>query len=43
MAQALVNKVRSLGGTMTMEDLASYKGEWAEPVMTDYHGYSLAE
>jgi gamma-glutamyltranspeptidase / glutathione hydrolase len=42
-AQALVNKVRSLGGTMTMEDLANYKGEWAEPVMTDYHGYTLAE
>jgi len=42
-AQALVNKVRSLGGTMTMEDLANYKGEWQEPVMTDYHGYTLAE
>ena len=42
-AQALVNKVHALGGTMTMEDLASYKGEWAEPVMTDYHGYTLAE
>ena len=42
-AQTLVNKVRSLGGTMTMEDLANYKGEWAEPVMTDYHGYTLAE
>lgn len=42
-AQALVNKVRSLGGTMTMDDLANYKGEWQEPVMTDYHGYTLAE
>ena len=42
-AQALVNKVRSLGGTMTMEDLANYKGEWQEPVMSDYHGYTLAE
>ncbi|HXS06285.1 MAG TPA: gamma-glutamyltransferase family protein [Rhizomicrobium sp.] len=42
-AEALVKKVRALGGTMTMDDLASYKGEWQEPVMTDYHGYTLAE
>ena len=42
-AEALVKKVRSLGGTMTMEDLANYKGEWTEPVMTDYHGFTLAE
>lgn len=42
-AEALVKKVRALGGTMTVEDLANYKGEWAEPVMTDYHGYTLAE
>jgi gamma-glutamyltranspeptidase/glutathione hydrolase len=42
-AEALVKKVRSLGGTMTLEDLADYKGEWQEPVMTEYHGYTLAE
>ena len=42
-AQALVNKVRALGGTMTMDDLADYQGEWVEPVMSDYHGYTLAE
>jgi gamma-glutamyltranspeptidase / glutathione hydrolase len=42
-AQALVNKVRSLGGTMTMEDLANYKGEWVEPVSSEYHGYDLLE
>jgi gamma-glutamyltranspeptidase/glutathione hydrolase len=42
-AQALVNKVRALGGTMTMEDLANYKGEWDEPITSDYHGYTLAE
>jgi gamma-glutamyltranspeptidase/glutathione hydrolase len=42
-AQALVDKVRSLGGTMTMEDLAAYKGEWVEPVTSDYHGYQLME
>lgn len=42
-AQALVDKVRSLGGTMTMEDLANYKGEWGDPVASDYHGYTLLE
>jgi gamma-glutamyltranspeptidase/glutathione hydrolase len=42
-AQALVDKVRSLGGTMTMDDLANYKGEWVEPVTSDYHGYELME
>ena len=43
MAQAIVDKVHKLGGTMTMEDLANYQGEWMEPVMSDYHGYQLAE
>ncbi|HEY4276488.1 MAG TPA: gamma-glutamyltransferase family protein [Rhizomicrobium sp.] len=42
-AQALINKVHALGGTMTMDDLANYKGEWVEPVMSQYHGYTLAE
>lgn len=42
-AEALVKKVRALGGTMTMDDLANYKGEWVEPVMSEYHGYTLAE
>src|SRR5262249_14634032 len=32
-----------LGGTMTMEDLANYHGEWVEPARTQYHGYELLE
>ena len=39
----MVAKENALGGTMTMEDLADYKGEWVEPVMSDYHGFTLAE
>ena len=31
-AKAIVAKAKSLGGTMTMEDLADFKGEWVEPV-----------
>jgi gamma-glutamyltranspeptidase / glutathione hydrolase len=42
-AKAIVAKERALGGTMTLGDLAAYKGEWVEPVLTDYHGFTLAE
>ena len=36
-------KSAALGGTMTLEDLANYKGEWVEPAASDYRGYSLNE
>jgi gamma-glutamyltranspeptidase/glutathione hydrolase len=42
-AKAIVAKEQALGGTMTMQDLADYKGEWVEPVLSDYHGFTLAE
>lgn len=42
-ARAIVAKAKALGGTMTMEDLANYKGQWTEPVMSSYHGFTLAE
>ncbi len=42
-AKAIVAKEKALGGVMTMEDLAAYKGEWVEPVRSDYHGFTLAE
>ena len=32
-ASAIVAKSQALGGTMTLDDLASYKGEWVEPAM----------
>jgi gamma-glutamyltranspeptidase/glutathione hydrolase len=37
-AQAIVAKSNALGGTMTLEDLANYKGEWVTPASTTYHG-----
>ena len=40
-AQAIVNKSTRLGGTMTLEDLASYRGEWVTPATTNYHGYDV--
>ncbi len=42
-ARAIVAKEKKLGGLMTMQDLANYKGEWVEPVMSDYKGFTLAE
>jgi len=42
-ARAIVAKSNALGGTMTLADLASYRGEWVTPVTTRYHGYDLME
>jgi gamma-glutamyltranspeptidase/glutathione hydrolase len=42
-ARAVVAKSNALGGSMTMEDLANYKGEWVEPSRTEYHGYDILE
>jgi gamma-glutamyltranspeptidase / glutathione hydrolase len=42
-ARALVAKSRALGGTMTLDDLANYRGEWVEPVDTIYHGAHILE
>jgi gamma-glutamyltranspeptidase/glutathione hydrolase len=42
-ARALVAKSSTLGGSMTMEDLANYKGEWVEPARSRYHGYDILE
>jgi gamma-glutamyltranspeptidase / glutathione hydrolase len=42
-AHALVAKSQALGGTMTLEDLANYKGEWVEPARSRYHGYDILE
>lgn len=42
-AKAIVAKSTALGGTMTLEDLAGYRGEWVEPAKSDYHGFTLSE
>src|SRR6202011_4507498 len=42
-ARAIVAKSTALGGTMTLDDLASYKGQWVEPAESDYRGYALNE
>jgi gamma-glutamyltranspeptidase/glutathione hydrolase len=42
-ARAIVAKSTATGGTMTLEDLAAYHGEWAEPAASRYHGYDVYE
>jgi gamma-glutamyltranspeptidase/glutathione hydrolase len=42
-ARAIVAKSDALGGTMTMDDLANYTGEWVEAAVTNHHGYDVFE
>jgi gamma-glutamyltranspeptidase/glutathione hydrolase len=42
-ARAIVAKSQALGGSMTMDDLANYKGEFVEAATSSYHGYDLFE
>ena len=42
-AKAIIAKSSALGGTMTLDDLAAYKGEWVEPATSTYHGFDILE
>ncbi|MFZ0364633.1 MAG: gamma-glutamyltransferase, partial [Candidatus Cybelea sp.] len=42
-ARAIVAKSHDLRGTMTLADLAAYRGIWTDPVRTTYHGYDVME
>jgi gamma-glutamyltranspeptidase/glutathione hydrolase len=42
-AKAIIAKSTALGGTMTLEDLAGYHGEWVDAARTRYHGYDIIE
>jgi gamma-glutamyltranspeptidase/glutathione hydrolase len=42
-AKAIVAKSTAQGGTMTLEDLAAYRGEWADPAASRYHGFDVYE
>ena len=41
-ARAIVAKSNALGGTMTLDHLAHYSGEWLSPATTNYHGYDVS-
>lgn len=40
-ARAIVAKVQSGGGVMSLDDLAAYQSTWVEPITTNYHGYDV--
>jgi gamma-glutamyltranspeptidase / glutathione hydrolase len=40
---AILKTSRSLGGTMTAGDLASYSSEWVEPLSINYRGWQVYE
>ncbi len=42
-ARAIVAKSDAQGGTMTLEDLAAYRGTWSDPTASRYHGYDIYE
>lgn len=42
-AQAIVAKSKSLGGAITMDDLAATKSTWETPISAAYHGYDVYE
>jgi gamma-glutamyltranspeptidase/glutathione hydrolase len=42
-AEAIVAKVQSGKGVMSLEDLAEFQTEWVEPISTNYHGYDVFE
>ena len=42
-ARAIVAKSAAVGGTMTLQDLATYSGQWVEPIHNTYHGFELFE
>lgn len=42
-AEDMVAKLRSLGGSHTLEDFANAQGEWVTPIQTSYRGYDLLE
>jgi gamma-glutamyltranspeptidase/glutathione hydrolase len=42
-AEAIVAISKSLGGTMTMADLAEFQPEWVTPIQTTYRGWTVSE
>jgi gamma-glutamyltranspeptidase / glutathione hydrolase len=42
-AKKILEAMRHHNGTMAAEDLASYSSEWAEPISTTYHDWTVYE
>jgi gamma-glutamyltranspeptidase/glutathione hydrolase len=42
-AETIATYIQAQGGFLSVEDLAAHKGEWVEPISTDYRGVTLWE
>jgi gamma-glutamyltranspeptidase / glutathione hydrolase len=42
-ARAIVDHCQAQGGFLSMQDFASHKSEWVEPISTTYQGHTLFE
>jgi len=42
-ADAILKTSKSLGGTMTAEDLSTFSAEWVEPISSEYRGWRVYE
>lgn len=42
-ARTIADYIKSQGGFLSATDLATHKGEWVEPVSTNYRGYDVWE
>jgi len=42
-AQAILSTSKTLGGTMSVDDLAEFKPEWVEPISTKYRDWTVYE
>ncbi len=43
LGEAVAARVRQAGGWLTIEDLAVHQSAWVEPIMLDYHGWTVLE
>jgi gamma-glutamyltranspeptidase/glutathione hydrolase len=42
-AAEIVRHARATGGFLEVDDFASHRGEWVEPISTDYRGYQVLQ
>jgi len=40
-AKEIAGYMQEAGGFLTLEDFRGHKGEWVDPVSTDYHGHTI--
>ncbi|MFB5284641.1 gamma-glutamyltransferase [Peribacillus sp. Hz7] len=41
LAEEIVSFLKEQGGLLTIDDFAAHRGNWVEPISTDYRGYTI--